>query len=246
MTLPDAATLAEELQERHANGAGPDPLPGAFVNDEGQAVEDTLDWASKRIGVEVEKVEKIVGEGREPKWHLTVKHRRGNTVEMAPITGARIIDAHYMRQQFFAGAGKAIERLKDKEWGRIAEALDHAAVERDTGDSQKRAWTERLASFARESLGGGGLDIDAATKAEIIDSHQPHFIDTAGRLWVHKESFENHLRNIERIYTKGGEVGEALTLLGFEHKQLTAKSRRSGKNVSRNYYYSPTAFEAEA
>jgi hypothetical protein len=218
---------------------------GVFLNDEGDPVEDVLGWVKSRIGVKIDRVEKIVGGGRKSMWHFTVEHRRGHTVEMSPIEGGRVIDAHYMRAQFFAEAGKAIEQLKAKEWGRIAEAFDHAAIERDTGDSEKRAWTERLASFAESCPKGIDID-DPSVKADHIDTRVRCFIDTTGTLWAHKESFENHLRNIERYYPKAGEVASALTLLGFEHKQLTARSRKHSKNVARWYYHSPAAFEVEA
>jgi hypothetical protein len=242
--MSELAATEQQLQRQYGEN-GNAPKAEMFTTPEGREVEP-LAWASEQIGMEIIAVKKI-GRGKWS-WYFTIRHARGHVREMDPIPGDRILEPAFMRKKFFQASDRAIARLKGEEWDRVAEALACGAVERDHGDDHDRAWTERLATFCTESLSHHSVDLaDTDKKAEAIEAGWECFTDDGGRLWIYKSAFARYVRTVLKVYVDDDTVVTALAHLGFESKQLTARSRKTpGTSRSRWFYYSPQEFNPDA
>ena len=214
---------------------------GEFRNDDGQRT-DPLAWAGRKLRIPLVSVRKI---GLiKSRWDLTVINRRGGERTFSVPT-ATLQSKAKMRSWIFEASGRQIPNdVTDDAWRKIVDAFEFASIELDRGGSEAELWTSRLTDYADERLVFRQVDLSNPDEvARVLDEDAPVFIDIAGRVWVKVNAWLQFLRVGRKLYVDREEILDALTAMGFESCDFTARSRtKPGTRRHRWYWGSPPSF----
>ncbi len=249
--MTDAIALQPDQVERASLAAVP-----AWKNEYGESI-DPITHVNRRDFVsatpdplELKRVLRIGAQ--QTRWMIEVSCG-GVLYEVRLGTTPDFTTRRKFRQRIFEATGSWLpSTIKGPEWDLLTSALHAASILQDhdsTDADQTRAW---IAGYL-ENVGDGEIfDIDdsvdraRALGAKDLEGYggwrRKCFRDQQGRLYLSLDDLLKHVtRSVAR--TTRGDLAAQLATLGFESKQLSA--RTEDKVLKGRFWRSPAAFDPE-